>query len=60
MTPKNRIIEGKNWITGGRVKNDPKKSDIIYVRSLSISCIYKLYNLLFSAEKNVLAVGLSP
>ena len=32
MTPKNWIIEGKNWIKGGRggVKNDPKKSDIIY------------------------------
>ena len=35
MTPKNRIIEGKNWIKGGRgVKNDSKKSDIIYASSL--------------------------
>ena len=34
MTPKNRIMEGKNRIKGGRggggVKNDPKRSDIIY------------------------------
>ena len=31
MTPKNQIIEGKNRIKGGRgVKNDSKKSDIIY------------------------------
>ena len=31
MTPKNRIIEGKNWIKGeGGFKNDPKISDIIY------------------------------
>ena len=37
MTPKNRIIEGKNWIKGrgGGVENDPKKSDIIYGRSLN-------------------------
>ena len=36
MTPKNRIIEGKNQIKGGRggVENDPKKSDIIYAWSL--------------------------
>ena len=28
---KNWIIEGKNWIKGGRgVKKDSKKSDIIY------------------------------
>ena len=33
MTPKNRIIEGKNRIKGERgVKNDSKKSDIIYDR----------------------------
>ena len=32
MTPKNRIIEGTNRIYGGRgVKNDFKKSDVIYV-----------------------------
>ena len=35
MTPKIRIIEGKNQIKGGgergKVKNDSKKSDIIYV-----------------------------
>ena len=31
MTPKNRIIEGKNRIKGdGGSKKDPKKSDIIY------------------------------
>ena len=35
MTPKNRIIEGKNRIKGGKgVKIDSKKSDIIYVLSL--------------------------
>ena len=41
MTPKNWIIEGKNRIEGGGgggggggVKNDPKKSDIIYAWSL--------------------------
>ena len=38
MTPKNRIIEGKNRIKGGEasrggVKNDSKKSDIIYAWS---------------------------
>ena len=31
MNPKNRIIEGKNWIKGGGwVANDQKKSDTIY------------------------------
>ena len=31
MTPKNRIIEGKNWIKGrGKVKNDTIELDIIY------------------------------
>lgn len=32
MTPKNWISEGKNRIKGGGgIKNDSKKSDIIYV-----------------------------
>ena len=36
MTPKNRIIEGKNRIKwGGGVKNDSKKLDIIYAWSQS-------------------------
>ena len=35
MTAKNRIIEGKNRIKGGKgVKIDSKKSDFIYVLSL--------------------------
>ena len=37
MTPKNRIIEGKNRIKGGGgVKIDSKKSDIIYEQSLGM------------------------
>ena len=34
MTPKNRTLEGKNRMVGG-VKNDQKKSDIIYGCSLT-------------------------
>ena len=30
MTPQNRIIEGKNRIKGGGVKNDSKQLEIIY------------------------------
>jgi hypothetical protein len=43
MTPKNRTLEGKkldiwSWGGGGEgVKNDPKKSDIIYERSQRLS-----------------------
>ena len=39
MTPKYRIIERKKiglWGVEGGVKNDPKKSDIIYGCSLSM------------------------
>ena len=37
MTPKNRIIEGKIGLRGeGGVKNDSKKSDIIYEWSLMV------------------------
>ena len=41
MTPKNRIIEGKNWIKGegGGVKNDSEKSDIIHACSLRVFLI---------------------
>ena len=40
MTSKNWTLEDKNWliVEGGGVKNDPKKSNIIYGCSLAFLC----------------------
>ena len=43
MTPKNRTLARKNWTlreVGGGVKNDPKKSGIIYAFSLRLKTLF--------------------
>ena len=62
MTPKNRTLEGKYGTLGGRVKNDPKKSDIIYGCSLEL-CDNKtfkvqLQNYLISYQKILQIIAL--
>ena len=49
MTPKNWTLEAKFWTLGWGVKNDSKKSDIIYVCSLTCSKFRSFLALEFSA-----------